>query len=125
MKSMYFSEIYQEHAEMVYRFLLRMCQDEDLAEDLMQDTFLKAIENIGTFDMRCKLSTWLCQIAKNTYLDYLRKKKNQTDVEFCEEFIRKVRSVGKSYLLTGKRHASSYVEWNRQRKIGRGKRYEM
>ena len=85
MKSMDFSEIYQEHAEMVYRFLLRMCQDEDLAEDLMQDTFLKAIEKINTFDMRCKLSTWLCQIAKNTYLDYLRKKKKQTDVEVWAE----------------------------------------
>lgn len=85
MKSMDFSEIYQEHAEMIYRFLLRMCQDEDLAEDLMQDTFLKAIEKINTFDMRCKLSTWLCQIAKNTYLDYLRKKKKQTDVEVWAE----------------------------------------
>lgn len=88
MKSMDFNEIYKEHAEMIYRFLLRMCHDEYLAEDLMQDTFLKAIEKINTFDMRCKLSTWLCQIAKNTYLDYLRKKKKQTDVENCEEINR-------------------------------------
>ena len=87
MKSMDFDEIYKTHAEMIYRFLLRMCNDEHLAEDLMQDTFLKAIEKINTFDMRCKLSTWLCQIAKNTYLDYMRKRKNQPDEELCEEEI--------------------------------------
>ena len=90
MKSMDFNDIYKGHAEMIYRFLLRMCNDEHLAEDLMQDTFLKAIEKIDTFDMRCKLSSWLCQIAKNTYFDYLRKKKNRADVELCEEFIQDV-----------------------------------
>lgn len=84
MKSMDFNEIYKEHAEMLYRFLLRICGDEHLAEDLMQDTFLKAIEKIDTFDGRCKLTTWLCQIAKNTYFDYLRKKKNQVDAKLCE-----------------------------------------
>ncbi len=108
MKSRDFSEIYQEHAEMIYRFLLRMCQDEDLAEDLMQDTFLKAIEKINTFDMRCKLSSWLCQIAKNTYFDYLRKKKKQTDVELCEEAIQNVEMSPEDRLMaaetTGKIH---------------------
>jgi len=84
MKSIDFNVIYKEHAEMIYRFLLRMCKNEHLAEDLMQDTFLKAIENINKFDMRCKLSTWLCQIAKNTYLDYLRKQEKQTDTQLCE-----------------------------------------
>ena len=85
MKSMDFNEIYKEYAEMIYRFLLRMCHDEYLAEDLMQDTFLKAIEKINTFDMRCKLSTWLCQIAKNTYFDYLRKQQKQDDMQLQEE----------------------------------------
>ena len=80
-----FNEIYKEYAEMIYRFLLRMCHDEYLAEDLMQDTFLKAIEKINTFDMRCKLSTWLCQIAKNTYFDYLRKQQKQDDMQLQEE----------------------------------------
>ena len=36
-------------------------------DPLMQDTFLKAMEHIETFDEKCKLTTWLCQIAKNTY----------------------------------------------------------
>lgn len=100
MKSMDFNDIYKEHAEMIYRFLLRLCSDEHLAEDLMQDTFLKAIEKIDTFDMRCKLSSWLCQIAKNTYFDYLRKKKNQTDVELCEESIQNVEMSPEDRLMS-------------------------
>lgn len=100
MKSMDFNEIYKEHAEMIYRFLLRMCHDEYLAEDLMQDTFLKAIEKINTFDMRCKLSTWLCQIAKNTYLDYLRKRKKQNAMELYEEEILDVEMSAEDSLMT-------------------------
>lgn len=66
--------VYAQHAEEVYRFLLRLCGDATLAEDLLQNTFLKAIEKIDTFDNRCKLTSWLCQIAKNDYYDYLRKR---------------------------------------------------
>ena len=90
MKSDDFNEIYNEHAKMIHNFLLRMCKNEHLAEDLMQDTFLKAIERIDTFDKQCKLSSWLCQIAKNTYFDYLRKKKNQVEMELCEENLQDV-----------------------------------
>ncbi len=67
--------VYAQHAEEVYRFLLRLCGDAALAEDLLQNTFLKAIEKVDTFDNRCKLTSWLCQIAKNDYYDYLRKNK--------------------------------------------------
>ncbi len=65
--------VYAQNAEEVYRFLLRLCGDATLAEDLLQNTFLKAIEKVDTFDNRCKLTSWLCQIAKNDYYDYLRK----------------------------------------------------
>lgn len=77
--------VYQEHAEQVYAFLLRLCGDAHLAEDLTQDTFLKAMEKIDTFDCKCKLTTWLCQIAKNTYYDYLRKHKKYSDAEVVLE----------------------------------------
>ena len=58
-------EIFQQNAKIVYYFLYSMCRDENLAEDLTQETFLKAIESIQRFDGSCKISTWLCQIAKH------------------------------------------------------------
>ena len=85
MKNPDINQIYKEYAEVVYGFIFRMCRDENLAEDILQDTFLKAIEKINTFDQRCKLTTWLCQIAKNTYFDYLRKLKQNEEVFLDEE----------------------------------------
>ena len=81
MKNPDMNQIYEKYADVVYGFILRMCHDENLAEDILQDTFLKAIEKINTFDQKCKLTTWLCQIAKNTYFDYLRK------IKKCEEVL--------------------------------------
>lgn len=81
MHSKEFEEIYSTYSQDVYKFLLHLCGDGQLAEDILQDTFLKAIENIDSFDGRCKLSSWLCQIAKNLYFDHLRKMKNKSYVD--------------------------------------------
>lgn len=85
MKHADFNKVYEQHAELVYRFLLRLCGDAHLAEDLMQDTFLKAMQSVDSFDNRCKFTTWLCQIAKNTYFDNLRKKKNHPMEELPDD----------------------------------------
>ena len=66
-------EIYQQYAQTVYRFLLSHTQDRDLAEELTQETFYQAIRTSERFDESCKVSTWLCAIAKNVLLTYRRK----------------------------------------------------
>lgn len=66
-------EIYDRYGLEVYRFLLRMSGDPVLSEDITQTTFLKAIEKIDTFKKQCSLKTWLCQIAKNEYLNLVKK----------------------------------------------------
>lgn len=71
-----FSEIYDEYVTHIYRFLLNLCRNESLAEELTQQTFYKAFLNIGKFEQRCSLSTWLCTIAKNEWLLECRKKKS-------------------------------------------------
>lgn len=58
-------EIYQEYARMVYRYLLSRTHREDLAEELTQETFYQALRSIDRFDESCRISTWLCAIAKN------------------------------------------------------------
>ena len=69
--------IYQQHARTVYKFLLSQCRDPDLAEELTQETFYQAVRSIHRFDGSCKISVWLCQIAKHLWYQHLRKKKRE------------------------------------------------
>ena len=66
-------ELYQENAKIVYYFLLSLCRDTTLAEDLTQDTFLAAYQSLERYDGSCKLSTWLCQIGRHLYYRHLSK----------------------------------------------------
>ena len=66
-------EIYQKYARTVYKYLLSRTQNEEFAEELTQETFYQAIQSIDHFDGKCKLSTWLCAIAKHQLLSCQRK----------------------------------------------------
>lgn len=66
-------QIYREYAELVYRFLLGKTGNEHIAEELTQETFYQAVKCSDRFDGSCKVSTWLCAIAKNQLASYLRK----------------------------------------------------
>lgn len=77
MENKEFEEIYRENAAIVLRYLLRIgCPMEDV-EDIVQETFVKAIISIDSFRGDCKLSVWLCQIAKNNFYDLLKKRKRE------------------------------------------------
>ena len=65
-------DIYQRYAKTVYHFLLARTGNDDLAEELTR---------IDRYDESCKLSTWLCSIAKNVLLTYLRKHPETEDLE--------------------------------------------
>lgn len=62
-----FEEIYERYFKDVYKYALSLTHSPDLAEEITQETFFKALQAIDRFDGRCKLFVWLCQIAKNTY----------------------------------------------------------
>ena len=62
---------FEEYGMFVFKYLMSLCGNADLAEELTQETFYRAIRSSGKFDGNCKVSTWLCQIAKNTYYSYL------------------------------------------------------
>ena len=70
-------QIYQRHAQTVYKFLLSQTHDQDLAEELTQETFYQAVRSIGRFDGSCKVSVWLCQIAKHLWYQHLRKHRRE------------------------------------------------
>lgn len=77
-------EIYQEYAWTVFKYLLSKTHDEDLAQELTQETFYQALKSIDRFDESCKISTWLCAIAKNQLLAYRRKHPKQENLEDTE-----------------------------------------
>ena len=71
-------EVYRQHAQTVYKFLLAKTRDEHLAEELTQETFYQAVKSVDRFDGTCKVSVWLCQIAKHLWYQHLRKQKRET-----------------------------------------------
>jgi len=68
-----FQEVYELYFRDVYRYALSLCGKESVAEEITQETFFKAMTGLDSFDGRCKVSVWLCRIAKNTYLSMCRK----------------------------------------------------
>ena len=63
-----FDAIFKESTPVVYHFLLSLCGNESLAEELTSETFYHAYLHIGQFRGDCKIETWLCQIAKNALI---------------------------------------------------------
>jgi len=66
--------LYDKYSGALYGVILRMCREEDLAKDLLQESFIKIWQNIGSYDPeKGKFYTWAYRIAKNTTLNALRK----------------------------------------------------
>ena len=75
-----FESVYTRYSKDVYRFCLSLCKNTTLADDLTSETFLKAINSGGKGVDNHSVKVWLCQIAKNTYYDYLRKHSKITEL---------------------------------------------
>ena len=74
-------KICEEYYQTVYGYMVTITgQDYDLAEELTQETFYRAIKNAHKFRGDCKMSTWLCQIGKYTFYQYLDKKNRKKEV---------------------------------------------
>ena len=61
--------IYRDNFIKVYRYILSMSGDPHLAEDVTQETFFRALQRLNDFRGDCSLTTWLCRIARNQYLN--------------------------------------------------------
>lgn len=71
-----FEEMYTLYFRDVYLFILAMSKNAELAEEITQETFFRALKGLDRFERACSVKTWLCQIGKNTYLTYLEKQKH-------------------------------------------------
>lgn len=78
-------QIYNEYSKIVYKYLICLTHSKEIAEDLTQETFCKAIKNINNFQGKCKISVWLCEIAKNLWFNELKKMKKVSFVEIEDD----------------------------------------
>lgn len=70
-----FARLVDSYYELIYRLAIKMLGNTQDAEDILQETFLKAYRNLKGFDGRSSLSTWLYRIATNEALMFLRKQR--------------------------------------------------
>ncbi len=88
-----FEKIYKENSDFIHKYLLKLCKNPSLAEELTQDTFFRAYMNLPSLKNPDKVSVWLCQIAKNTYYTWYNEHKklsphedeNEAADDFCIE----------------------------------------
>lgn len=80
-------EIYTKYAAMIYKYLWGLTQDTQLAEELTQETFFQAIKGMEKFRGDCKVSTWLCQIAKNLWYKELERRNKYKAVELDDTIL--------------------------------------
>lgn len=68
-----FEQLVRTYQTQVWRFLRHLVNDDELARDVTQDTFVRAYRSLGRFRFQSKFSTWLLQIAHNAGVDAIRK----------------------------------------------------
>lgn len=72
-----FEQVYIQYHKVIYAYLLSLCRSEELAADLAQETFYKALRGIDRFQGECALNVWLCSIAKHALMDYYRRHRRE------------------------------------------------
>jgi RNA polymerase sigma-70 factor, ECF subfamily len=87
-------ELYEQHFDDVYHYLLYFTNSKSEAEDLTQDTFIKVLKSYDSFRQQSSLKTWILSIARRTAIDHYRKKKMisilpslLTDMRKSEDYI--------------------------------------
>lgn len=82
---MNFEEIYKAYFQDVYLYTKSLTLDKDVADEITQEAFFKALKAIDTFDGSKDIRAWLFTIAKNTYYSHYKKSKRQIDTDVVEE----------------------------------------
>ena len=76
-----FDKIYELYFRDVFLYIRKLSGDDHIAEDLTSETFFKALGAIDSFRGDCDVRVWLCQIAKNCYMNYQKKHGRISSIE--------------------------------------------
>lgn len=80
-----FDDIYYETQKGVYLSISTIIKDKSTVEDLMQDVYIKAINNLASYRVGTNFSAWICTIARNHAINYYKRKKRETLVDEIDE----------------------------------------
>lgn len=73
-------KVYEQYSNTVYKYLFCLTGKEEIAEEFTQETFAIAVKEIKKFKGNCKVSVWLCQIAKHLWYKELKKSKKNNNI---------------------------------------------
>ena len=77
-------QYYRENGRKVFLYLMTLCGNADTAEELTQETFYRALRSLKKYKGDSSVYTWLCSIARNAWLEELRKRRKHTGEEITE-----------------------------------------
>ncbi len=81
-----FAVLVDRYKDLVYTLAMRMVKNREEAEEVSQDTFIKAYKSLSRFKGDSKFSTWIYRVAYNTCLDRLKKNKRQQNTVAIDEY---------------------------------------
>lgn len=97
-----FKEIYEINFNYVYSYIFsRLAGNKDIVEDIVQETFVSAMNALEGFNGKSSYKTWLCGIAKNKILDYYRKNISKDRDNYSEELYLIEDDVDIESIITG------------------------
>jgi len=107
MKKQLLKQLYEKYQREIYLYLLSLCKNTELAENLMQETFLKALLSLS--NNHTNMRAWLYLVARNLYFNYRKKEHKNIDIHEVEEFLQDEKSEElMERLLKEERHRLLY-----------------
>lgn len=76
-----FEKLYSENSDFIFKYLIKLCGNNSLAEELTQETFFRAYINLKSLRDKSKAPVWLCQIAKNCYFAWYNEQKKHSSFD--------------------------------------------
>lgn len=76
------------HQNGLFAYMVRLTGRNDVAEDVVQEAFVRALTNLDRFDSRFRFSTWIFTIARRLYLNYCERKRPALDTDLCQQSTR-------------------------------------
>lgn len=80
-----FEKLFNDNRMFIFKYLIKLCGEASLAEELTQETFYRAYMNYASLRNKEKASVWLCTIARNTYYTWYHQQRNSAPLDDCNE----------------------------------------